>query len=91
MEYGDFFKWFLNTKEGLPAYITVDMVTQEANVVRLSDLGLDGMRYSPSEYFNRDLDRFLRFHYPTYMFSSAHLEIDEDGQPWWVCPRERCV
>ena len=24
LEYGDFFKWFLNTKEGLPAYITVD-------------------------------------------------------------------
>ena len=23
LEYGDFFKWFLNTKEGLPAYITV--------------------------------------------------------------------
>ena len=88
LEYGDFFKWFLNTKEGLPAYITVDMVTQEADVVRLSDLGLEGMRYSPSEYFNRDLNRFLRFHYPTYMFSSAHLEIDEEGQPWWVCPRE---
>lgn len=79
LEYGDFFKWFLNTKEGLPAYITVDMVTQEADVVRLSDLGLEGMRYSPSEYFNRDLNRFLRFHYPTYMFSSAHLEIDEEG------------
>lgn len=88
LEYGDFFKWFLNTKNGLPAYITVDMVTQEANVVRLSDLGMNGMRYSPSEYFNRDLNRFLRFHYPTYMFSSAHLEIDEEGQPWWVCPRE---
>lgn len=57
-------------------------------MVRLSDLGLEGMRYSPSEYFNRDLNRFLRFHYPTYMFSSAHLEIDEEGQPWWVCPRE---
>ena len=88
LEYGDFFKWILNTKSGLPAYITVDMVTQEANVVRFSDLGMDGMRYSPSEYFNRDLNRFLRFHYPTYMFSSAHLEIDEEGQPWWVCPRE---
>ena len=64
LEYGDFFKWILNTKSGLPAYITVDMVTQEANVVRLSDLGMDGMRYSPSEYFNRDLNRFLRFHTP---------------------------
>ena len=88
LEYGDFFKWFINTKEGLPAYVTVDMVTQEAQVVRLSDLDLGGMRYSPSEYFNRDLNRTLRFHYPTYMFSSAHLEIDEAGQPWWVCPRE---
>ena len=88
LEYGDFFKWFINTKEGLPAYITIDMVTQEARVVRLSSLGMTGMRYSPSEFFNRDLDRALRFRYPTYMFSSAHLELDEDGQPWWVCPRE---
>lgn len=88
LEYGDFFKWFLNTKEGLPAYITVDMVTQEADVVRLSDLGLEGMRYSPSEYFNRDLNRFLRFHYPTYMFSSPHLEINDEGEPYWICPRE---
>lgn len=88
LEYGDFFKWFINTREGLPAYVTVDMVTQEAQVIRLSDLGLGGMRYSPSEFFNRDLTRTLRFHYPTYMFSSAHLEIDEEGQPWWVCPRE---
>ena len=88
LEYGDFFKWFLNTKEGLPAYITVDMVTQEADVVRLSDLGLEGMRYSPSEYFNRDLNRFLRFHYPTYMFSAPHLEINDEGEPYWICPRE---
>ena len=88
LEYGDFFKWVLNTKDGLPAYITIDMVTQEAKVIRLSDLGLSGMRYSPSEYFNRDLNRYLRFYYPTYMFSSAHLELDEEGQAWWVCPRE---
>lgn len=88
LEYGDFFKWFINTKEGLPAYVTVDMVTQEAQVVRLSSLDASGMRYSPSEYFTRDLNRTLRFRYPTYMFSSAHLEIDEEGQPWWVCPRE---
>ncbi|MBR3751891.1 MAG: CvpA family protein [Ruminiclostridium sp.] len=88
LEYGDFFKWFLNTKEGLPAYVTVDMVTQEAEVVRLSSLGLEGMRYSPSEYFTRDLMRTVRFAYPTYMFSQLHLEIDEEGTPWWVCPRE---
>ena len=87
LEYGDFFKWWNNQKEGLPAYIMVDMVTQEANVVRLSDLGLDGMRYSPSELFFRKLDRHLRFNYPTYIFDDSTFEIDEDGTPWWVCPR----
>lgn len=88
LEYADFFKWFLNRKAGLPAYVQVDMVTQEAEVTRLSSLGLGGMRWSPSEYLTRDLDRTLRFRYPTYMFLSPHLEIDESGTPFWVCPRQ---
>lgn len=88
LEYGDFFKWLINRKEGLPAYITVDMVTQEAQVVRLSSLNQGGMHYAPSEYFNHDLTRTLRFRYPTYMFLSPHLEIDDQGTPWWVCPRQ---
>ncbi len=88
LEYGDFFKWFNNRKEGLPAYLLVDMVTQEVEVIRLANLGLEGMRYSPSEYFSRDLTRALRFQYPTYMFRAPHLEIDDDGQAFWVCPRE---
>ena len=88
LEYADFFKWFFNRKAGLPAYVQVDMVTQEAEVTRLSSLGLSGMRWSPSEYLTRDLDRTLRFRYPTYMFLSPHLEIDESGTPFWVCPRQ---
>lgn len=87
LQYGDFFKWLNNREEGLPAYIRIDMVTQEANVVRLSDLGLGGMMYSPSELFNRKLERHLRFHYPTYMFSNPTFEIDENGHPYWVCPK----
>lgn len=88
LEYGDFFKWLINRKDGLPGYITVDMVTQEAQVVRLSSLNQSGMHYAPSEYFNHDLNRTLRFRYPTYMFMSPHLEIDDQGTPWWVCPRQ---
>ncbi len=88
LEYGDFFKWFNNRKEGLPAYVMVDMVTQEVDVIRMSSLDLGGIRYSPSEYFTRDLNRTLRFHYPTYMFRAPHLEIDEKGHPYWVSPRE---
>lgn len=88
LEYGDFFKWFNNRKEGLPAYVLVDMVTQAVEVVRMSNLNLEGIHYSPSEYFSHDLLRALRFNFPTYMFRSPHLEIDDAGQPFWVCPRE---
>ena len=87
LNYGDFFKWWNNRASGLPAYITIDMVTQEASVVRLSDLGLRGIKYSPSEWFNQKLQRHIRFRYPTFMFSEATFEIDDDGHPWWVCPR----
>ena len=88
LEYGDFFKWFNNRGQGLPAYVLVDMVTQEVEVTRMSSLDLGGIRYSPSEYFTRDLNRTLRFNYPTYMFRAPHLEVDEQGHPYWVSPRE---
>lgn len=80
LNYGDFFKWWNNRSAGIPAYLVTDMVTQEVSVVRLSE----GMHYSPSELFNRDLMRHLRFRYPTKMFTDVTFEIDEDGNPWWV-------
>ena len=80
LNYDNFFKWLSNRSEGLPAYIYVDMVTQEVNVVRLEE----GMKYSPSEYFGRDLMRHLRFQYPTKMFSDVNFEIDEEGTPYWI-------
>lgn len=83
LDYGDFFKWFKNTKEGLPAYIIVDMTTEESQLVRLQD---GGMKYSPSEHFNRYLLRYLRFKYPTFMFDAPSFEIDEEGQPFWIVP-----
>lgn len=83
LEYGDLIKWFNNQSKGLPAYIAIDMVTQEVNVVRLSE----GMKISDSEHFWRNVYRLLRFRYPTYMFDEAIFEIDEQGTPYWVCPR----
>ena len=35
LAYGDLIKWFTNRSNGLPAYLVIDMVTQEAEVVRL--------------------------------------------------------
>jgi len=81
--YGDFFKWAANVRKGLPAYIIIDMVTQKADAVRLTE----GMKYSQSEYFFRNVDRHLRFQYPTYIFDTPNFEIDDDGMPYWVCPR----
>ena len=83
--YGDIFKWFNNYREGIPAYITIDMVTQEAQVVRMGEG--NGIQYSQSELFFRKLDRHIRFHYPTYMFEQPIMEIDEDGHPYWICPK----
>ncbi|WP_294515856.1 CvpA family protein [uncultured Intestinimonas sp.] len=83
IDYADLIKWFTNRGEGLPAYVLVDMVTQEANVVRLQE----GMKYSFSEPLNRNIVRHLRFCYPTYLFDTPQFEIDEEGTPYWIAPR----
>ena len=80
LNYGDVFKWWNNQRNGIPAYLVIDMVTQEVSVERLDE----GIRYSPSEYFFRDIDRYLRFKYPTKMFSDVNFEVNEEGEPYWV-------
>lgn len=85
LEYADLIKWFTNRGNGLPAYVIVNMVTQEATVVRLSDG--QGIKYSPSEPLNRNILRHLRFQYPTYMFATPVFEVDESGNPWWIAPK----
>lgn len=87
LKYGDVFKWLKNTNDGFPAYLAVNMYTQEANAVVLKDMNLPNIKVSTGEYLNERLDRVLRFKYPTYMFGTPSLEIDEDGHPWWVCER----
>lgn len=82
LDYGDVFKWLKNTKEGIPAYIIVDMTTQKAETVRLEE----GMKYSPAEHFNEYLLRHVRFKYPTLILDEASFEIDESGRPYWIVP-----
>jgi hypothetical protein len=83
--YGSFFKWNNNKNEGTPGYIKIDMMTQEAELVRLKE----GIKYSPSEYFGRDLSRYLRMKYPSAIFSSFNFETNEDGEPFWIVPVEK--
>ena len=82
LDYGDIFKWLKNTKNGIPAYIIVDMTTQKAETVRLEN----PMKYSPAEHFNEYLIRHVRFKYPTLMLDTPSFEIDETGHPYWIVP-----
>ena len=76
-------KWLTNQKQGIPAYIRIDMATQNTECVKLSE----GIHYSKSEYFNRNIYRHLRFQYPTYIFDDQiFFEINDEGTPYWVCP-----
>ena len=84
LAYGDIFKWLKNTGTGFPGYIVVDMVTQKADLVLLPEGSY--IRYSTEEHFSKYLMRHVRFHYPTYLFDEPHFEIDESGEPFWLCP-----
>ena len=80
LKYGDAIKWLYNQSEGIPGYLRVDMTTQDVTLVRLEQ----GIRYSESEYFMRNIHRYLRFQYPTKIFADVSFEIDDDGAPYWV-------
>lgn len=82
LDYGDIFKWLKNTKDGIPAYIIVDMTTQKPTTIRLEE----GMKYSPAEHFNEYLLRYVRFKFPTLMLGEASFEIDDTGRPYWLVP-----
>ncbi len=82
LRYASAIKWLTNQSNGIPAYIMIDMATQNTTLVKLEK----GIKYSTSEYFNRNIYRHLRFNYPTYIFNELSFEIDEDGVPYWICP-----
>ncbi|MBQ7799342.1 MAG: CvpA family protein, partial [Oscillospiraceae bacterium] len=80
LKYAGFIKWLTNSSEGVPGYITIDLTTQEAELVRLKQ----EIRYSQSEYLIRNVNRYLRFNHPTKIFAEISFEIDENGVPYWV-------
>lgn len=83
LKYASIVKWFTNHNDGIPAYILIDMATQETQCVKLEQ----PIRYSESEHFSHNIRRHLRFNFPTYIFDDEiFFEIDDEGTPYWVCP-----
>ncbi len=86
LEYGDLIKWFTNRSTGIPAYMNIDMTTQDVELVKLAEG--QGIKYSPFEHFGRNLYRYVRFRYPTAMIRSSNFEVDDNGVPYWICAVE---
>ena len=82
LKYSSLFKWLTNRNTGIPAYIRIDMATQDTELVKLEK----GIKISDCEHFGRNLNRYLRFRYPTAMFEGNYFEIDDEGTPYWINP-----
>lgn len=80
LEYVDIFRWFNNMENGIPGYVMVDPVNNNAEYIKLDQ----PMKYVDSGYLTDDLMRKLRFSYPTKIFSSVNFEIDDEGNPFYI-------
>lgn len=84
LEYADVFKWINNTKNGLPAYMFIDLVSQKVTAVNCVEQFGEGIKYSPTELFNEKIYRHLRFQYPTELLDTPNFEIDDTMHPYWI-------
>ncbi|MBO5212700.1 MAG: hypothetical protein J6B60_04080 [Clostridia bacterium] len=82
LEYADLFKWIGNKDNGVPGYVMVDPVQNTAEYIELEK----PLKYVESGYFSDDLERKLRFSYPTKIFGDARFEIDDNGNPVFIVP-----
>lgn len=82
LEYAGFFKYMNNKADGIPGYVLVDPVKNEAKYVQLEN----PIKYSPSAYFNYNLERHVQLAYPTYDFNGYYFELDNEGNPYYICP-----
>lgn len=82
LEYAGFFKWFNNREAGIPGYVLVDPVNNEAKYVELEK----SIKYSSSACFGDNLQRHVQMSYPTYEFNGFYFELDNEGNPYYICP-----
>ena len=82
LNYAGFIKYMNNRKNGIPGYVLVDPVKNEAHYIQTEK----PIVYSPSAYFNNNLYRHVQMAYPTYIFEGFYLELNDDGNPYYICP-----
>ncbi len=82
LEYAGFFKWIGNRASGIPGYVLVDPVDNTAKYVELKN----PLKYVDSGYFGDDLNRKLRFDYPTKILGTPSFELDDTGKAVFIVP-----
>ncbi len=82
LNYADVFKWWSNHNTGIPAYVIVNMSTQDTQIVRLED----PIYYSDSDPFFNNVDRHVQLSHPFCIFGEKSFEIDDNGKPYWIYP-----
>lgn len=82
LKYNGFLKYIFNSSDGIPGYIKIDIVSGEAELVKLENK----IKISKEDYFFRDVKRYARLRYPTEIFEEISFEIDEKGEPYWIIP-----
>lgn len=82
LQYAGFFKYLSNRKNGIPGYIEVNPVNSEASYIKLET----GMKYVASGYFNENIYRYVQMHNPTKIIEGCYFEVNDKGEPFYVCP-----
>ncbi|MBD1382864.1 hypothetical protein [Metabacillus arenae] len=79
VEFSGFFKW-LNGDQ-TPGYFTLSATDSSANPKFMKT----DMVYTPSSYFNKNIERHIRMNYPNHIFyGEPQLEINDHGKPYYI-------
>jgi hypothetical protein len=79
VEFSGFFKWWKGKET--PGYFTLSATDSSANPKFIKS----DMIYTPSSYFNKDVERHIRMQFPKHIFyGDVQLEIDDDGKPYYI-------
>ncbi|MEK5062618.1 hypothetical protein [Cytobacillus sp. FSL R5-0596] len=79
VEFSGFFKWLNGDKT--PGYFTISATDSSANPKFVKS----DMVYTPSSYFNKNIERHIRMQYPQAIFhGEVQLEVDDDGKPFYI-------
>jgi len=79
VEFSGFFKWL--NGDVIPGYFTLSATDSSENPKFIKS----EMNYTPSSYFNKNVERHIRMNYPKHIFyGDVQLEIDEDGKPYYI-------